>query len=202
MIFESHHCVLIMGTRGCGKSTLAQNIQKAWPRKVIIDTLDEYPHENAVHDFDSFSERLIYLKENNVSEFSIVFQFNPESEFSEIEFNEVMRLCYYFGNLQIVLEEIQEHSSVHSLPHWLRQCTLKGRHQNISILVTTQRPGELNKTVLGQCQHIFCGNIIEGNDLRYISSFLRQNAERLINLKKGQFIYFSAQGVTEISNQF
>lgn len=204
MKFESHHCILVMGTRGCGKSTLAQNIQKIWPRRVVIDTLDEYPHDgpNVVHSFEQFAQRMDYFKEFNIQEFNLIFQFNPESKLSDVEFDQVMRLCYYFGNIQVVLEEIQEHSSVHALPHWLRQCLLKGRHQNISILATTQRPGELNKTVLSQCQHIFCGQIIEGNDLRYIAGFLRQAAERLVNLPKGQFIYFSSQGVTEINNLF
>ena len=203
MIFESHHCVLIMGTRGCGKSTLAKNIQVMWPRRVVIDTLNEYDENETtkiVYSFEEFTQELLYYNDTNKPEFTLIYQFDPESENSDEEFNQVMRVCYYLGNLQIVLEEVQEHSSVHSLPHWLRQCLLKGRHQNISVLSTTQRPGELNKTLLSQSQHIFCGQIIEGNDLRYVSSFLRQDSEKLVSLPKGQFLYFSAQGVTEINN--
>lgn len=201
MNFESHHCILVMGTRGCGKSTLAVNLQKLFPRKVIIDTLGEYDDEqNTVYGFNEFADRLNQVRQN--SEYKIIYQFNPENKNSEVEFDHVMRLCFYSGNLQIVLEEVQEHSSVHSLPHWLRQCLLKGRHQNVSVLSTTQRPGELNKTILSQSQHIFCGQIIEGNDLRYVAGFLRQSAEKLVQLPKGQFLYFTTQGVVQISNLF
>jgi DNA helicase HerA-like ATPase len=113
-----------------------------------------------------------------------------------------MRVCYYFGHIQVVVEEVQLYSSPHTLSKWLKNCLLTGRHKGLSLLFTTQRPGELNKTILSQCSHIFCGQIVEGNDLRYVSSFLNEDSKRLSGLPPRRFLYFSDDGIKEISNEF
>jgi DNA helicase HerA-like ATPase len=169
---------------------------------VIIDSLNEYeiPGAIEVHSFDEFTAQMLQLKTNNTSSFQVIYRFDPESPVQESEFNEILRICYYFRNLQIVIEEVQFYSSPHDLPHWLKTCLMTGRHQNVSLLFTTQRPGQLNKAILSQCAHIFCGKIVEGNDLRYIAAFLRQDAEKLVNLPDRRFLYFSKSGLVEINN--
>lgn len=195
-------CLLVMGQRGCGKSYLAKNLQSLWPRRVIIDSLNEYREGFIVHNFLDFADTLKHLHESKSENFVLVYQFDFESNISEAEFNEIIRLCYYFGNIQIVIEEVQLYSSAHKMPKNLKNALLTGRHQNISLLFTSQRPGEVNKTIISQCAHIFVGTTVEGNDLRYISSFLNQDAEKLSSLKARQFLYFSAEGIREISNDF
>lgn len=201
-MIKTTDCLLVMGRRGCGKSYLAKNLQSLWPRRIILDTLNEYNEGEIVYSFDEFCNALARLKSVSQDQFTLTYHFDPENHLNETEFDQIMRLCYYFGNIQVVIEEIQIFSSAHVLPHWLKQCLLTGRHQNLSLLFTTQRPGELNKTILSQCSHIFCGQIIEGNDLRYISSFLRQNAEKLIQIPERHFIYFSDSGIKTITNDF
>jgi DNA helicase HerA-like ATPase len=193
---------MVMGRRGCGKSFLAKRLQALWPKRVIIDSLNEYTEGIKVSNFNSFCEKMAELKKNKTKKFVLIFQFNPEDDLNHETFNQIMRLCYYFGKIQIVIEEVQLYASPHRIPHWLKQCLLTGRHQGLSLLFTTQRPGELNKTILSQCAHIFCGQIVEGNDLRYISSFLNQDAQRLSSLPERRFIYFSDDGIKEISNKF
>lgn len=193
-------CILIMGRRGCGKSFLAKKVQELFPRKIVIDSLNEYTEGNIVSNFDQFTQKLLEFKERD--SFTLVYQFSPESPVSDEEFNQIMRVSYYFENVQVVIEEIQLYSSPHYLPHWLKNSLLTGRHKGMSLLFTTQRPGELNKTILSQCSHIFCGQIIEGNDLRYISSFLNEDAERLSSIPKRKFLYRSDSGTIEINNDF
>ena len=193
-------CILIMGTRGTGKSFLCQNIQRLWPRRVVIDSLDEYKGEDAVSSFSAFAEKLAQFDRENRKSFVLVFKFDPESDTDQIEFDHIMRLCYYFGKIQVVIEEVQLYSSPHSIPKWLKNCLLTGRHKGLSLIFTTQRPGELSKTVLSQCNHIFCGRLVEGNDVRYVSGFLNQSAERLSSLPDRRFLYFSRGTVVEIEN--
>lgn len=197
---KSTDCILIMGRRGCGKSYLSKKIQSVWPRRIIIDSLGEYTEGEHVFNFLEFSDKLKYFKSNQINQFEVVYQFDPENELSEEEFNQILRIAYYLGNVQIVIEEIQLYSSPHKMPRWLKNCLLTGRHQNLSLLFTTQRPGELNKTIFSQCSHIFCGQINEGNDLRYISSILGAEIQKLPSLPERQFIYFSDEGVKQISN--
>ena len=60
----------------------------------------------------------------------------------------------------------------------------------------------VNKTIISQCAHVFCGNLIDANDLKYVGNFLNKKSEELIKLPDRKFIYFSKDGVTEISNDF
>lgn len=188
---------------------MGKKIQTAWPRRVIIDTVCEYTDRAGVpiykdaivvHDFNEFCEELIKLE--NSKKFELIYQFDIENKFSIEEFDEVCRICYFFGNIQMVVEEVQIHATPHQLPHWLKQLLLSGRHQNISILFTSQRPGEINKTIVSQCAHIFCGSLIEGNDLKYVSNFLNQSTKLLNELPDRQFLWRSPKGVKLIHNDF
>lgn len=199
-MIESTDCVLILGQRKCGKSFLAKNLQKLWPRKVIIDTLNEYTEGDIVYSFNDFSDKLLQFKKQKVENFTLVFQFDPENTASDVEFNELMRLCYYFGNLLVIVEEVHLHSSPYQLPHWLQKNLLVGRHQNIALMITSQRPANVHKTIVSQCSHIFVGKIIEGNDLRYLAPMLNQNTEKLVSIPERRFLYFNNGKVIEISN--
>lgn len=200
-MIEATDCILVVGRRGCGKSYLAKRLQEIWPRRIIIDTLNEYSDGEIVRSFNDFSNKLIELKEKKAQKFVIIFQFPVESDILEPEFNQIMRLCYWFGNIQIVIEEVQNHCNTHWLPAWLKKNLLIGRHQKLSLLFTSQRPGEVNKTIFSQCSHLFCGNLIDGNDIKYVSNFLNQDSEKLVNLPDRRFLYFNNGKIIEISNQ-
>lgn len=201
-MIKSDQCLLVMGRRGCGKSFLAKRLQTLWPRRVIIDSLNEYTDGIKVRSFDAFCAEMYELKRSKQKKFTLVFQFDPEHDLNHEIFDQIMRVCYYFGHIQVVVEEVQLYSSPHTLSKWLKNCLLTGRHKGLSLLFTTQRPGELNKTILSQCSHIFCGQIVEGNDLRYVSSFLNEDSKRLSALPPRRFLYFSDDGIKEISNEF
>lgn len=200
--FNSTDCIVIFGQRGCGKTFLNKMIQTAWPRRVIIDIMGEYDREKSVFTFEDFSEKLIEYEKNKTPEFELIFQFDPEDEVSEKNFNEIMRLCYYFGNIQIVIEEIQEFCTPHEIPKWLRNCYLTGRHHNISIICTSQRPAFVNKTVVALSDHKFLGRCSEANDLNYLSSIVgRENTQKLTQLPNRNFFHYSKDGVILISTE-
>ena len=191
-MFRSTDVILALGRRGCGKSFLAKNIQKIHPRRIIFDTVNEYSKDSnnsVVYNFNEFADAILRNEDRN--EFEIIFQFDPEEDNPELIFDQALKVLYYRRDVLIVIEEVQTFSSPHYLGKWLRNCLLKGRHQNLALLFTTQRPGELHKTILSQCSHIFAGQIHETNDLNYISKFIGVNSEKLINLKKEYFLLFS-----------
>ena len=209
MSFAYTDCIFIMGRRGCGKSYLAKKLQQIWPRRIIIDPTGEYTDKSGkaifknaivVHDFSEFGKKIIELEK--LKKFVLIFQPGIDTRNFEAEFDEICRVCYYLGNIQMVLEELQLYASTHQIPHWLKQLMLTGRHQNISLLFTSQRPGQINKTVFSQCIHIFCGSIIEGNDLRYVANFLNQDFKILTMLPDREFLWRSPKGVKKITNNF
>lgn len=196
-MFKLTDCISILGSRGCGKSFLCKNVQRVFPKVVVIDTLKEYtPEEEAKRggvifdNFEVFAEALFEAKSKRKKRFRFIFQFDVEEENKELIFDQLLRVLYKCGNLMIVIEEVQLHATTHKLPFWFKNCLLTGRHQNLSIAITTQRPGELNKTILSQCNHIFAGQMHEKNDLKYVSNFLGTDSEKLSNLEKRKFLYW------------
>lgn len=206
MKFQDVDCTVIMGMRGCGKSHLGKLIQKNWPRRVIFDPMDEYPEEKGrviVRGWHAFEDEIRELEAKNPAAFELVVKFDPETSTEEQEqvFDHCLRACYYLENVLIVIEEVQLFSSPHYLPDWLRNVYLIGRHKGLGIIATSQRPGEVHKTIISQSHHKFCGKIEEGNDLKYLENFFRDRTPELADLKPRNFLYKSDAGITQISTE-
>jgi hypothetical protein len=192
--------VTVLGRRGWGKTSLSRILQNPFftGRVVIIDRMREYSNlvrADFAASFHSFCELL--KKHEDSSSCLIIYQVGTDEE--EIEFNEALRCIYHFGDCLLVIEEIHHFASPHSMPSQLREILLTGRHRGIALLSTSQRPGEVHKTILSQSSHVFAGSIHETNDLKYLSSFLGKDAEMLRVLKKipqrgAEFVHFRLDG--------
>lgn len=203
-MFRSIDVIGIFGRRGCGKSHLCKNIQAVFPRKIIFDTLSEYQDidfDETFYEFNSFSDFIIKTQFNN--SFSALIKFDVDNSQKNDQFNHMLRIIYYRGNICLVIEEIQNFCSPHYLPHFLQQVFLTGRHQNLAVIYTTQRPGTLNKNILSQSTHIFCGSLHSKNDVREVSQFLGEDAEKLTSLKDREFLWWRPGEKTILtSNEF
>jgi hypothetical protein len=200
-MLKSTDVFLSLGRRGSGKSYLARKLSSAYPRKVVFDSLGEYSDDDGiiVCNFDEFCQKI--LETQNSHAFTIIFQFDPESETHVDEFNQALRILWHRGNVLILIEEIQLYSSPHSMCLWLKNCLLTGRHRNVGLIFTTQRPGECNKTIISQSNHVFCGSLHEKNDIEYTKSILGESAYSLSSLPERQFLYFRpGQSLTLINN--
>lgn len=200
-MFKSTDVFLTLGRRGSGKSYLARRISQAYPRRVIIDTLCEFSDSDGsvASNFEEFGT--LVLNSENQNEFTIICQFDVEESDHDAQFEEMLRVVWYRGNCMLYIEEIQTFASTHSLGQWMRNCIFQGRHRNLSMIFTTQRPGECNKSLLSQSSHIFCGSLHEKNDIEYVRSILGEEAYKLSNLPERQFCYFQpGRQLTWINN--
>ncbi len=181
---------LFLGRSGSGKSYIARRISAAYPRKVIFDTLGEYSSSDGIvcHDFHQFCEEI--LKTEHSEKFTIIYQFDVESSHETDEFNEALRVLWYRGNVFVLVEEIQNFATPHSIPHWVKKCLFTGRHRNLALGFTTQRPGECHKSVISQANHVFFGSLHEKNDLEYCKSVLGNRCFLLSTLPPQTFFYF------------
>lgn len=191
MKYKPTDCFTIVGTRGTGKSYLAEQINKIYPRSVVIDPTKGWTNGEVVTSFNQFAEKL-NNKLNN-KKFRIIFRFNPDENNKEELFNHVLRLCFHFKNIQVVIDEVQLFTNPHYLPPYLQNLLFVGRHQGVSVMAITQRPARLNKSILSQSSHVFVGQLHEKNDLKSVSDFLNEDSNKLINLPKRTFIYFSPE---------
>jgi DNA helicase HerA-like ATPase len=200
-MFQTTDCIAILGTRGTGKTTLSRKVQGAWPRQVIIDPVDEYSDGIIVSDFSDFSKKMLEFQREKIKKFRIIFRFSPEVEDQAALANAILRVCFEFGNIQIVMEEVQLYSSTHQLPLFMRNALFMGRHKGLSLVFVTQRPGALNKNILSQCQHVFAGHIHEKNDVDYLRSIFHEQTDKLLNMPRGKFLYYSPRNpITVVDN--
>lgn len=200
MEIKSTDCFTIVGKRECGKSYLARKINDLFPRSVIIDPACDWTNGEIVNSFDSFSNKLINFKNNNKKEFKLIFQFNPDQKNKEEHLNHVLRLCYHFGNIQVVIDEVQLFTNPHYMPEYLKNLLFIGRHKGISVMAITQRPSQLNKSILSQSSHVYVGQLHEKNDLKSVSNFLNEETDKLIQLPNRHFIYFSPKHGKKLIN--
>jgi hypothetical protein len=192
-MFSATDVITVLGKRGSGKTTLSRKLQSAFPRLVIFDRLHEYQGQNSenfwtVHTFDEYCAAI--LASVGKKRFTILYQFDLEQDSHAEEFNQALRILYYRGSACAVIEEVHNFATAHYLPKWFKEILLTGRHQNLALIATSQRPAELHKTLLSQCHHIFCGSLHEKNDINYLSSVLGDAADSVSSLKIGRFLHY------------
>lgn len=202
-MFDAVTVTTILGFRGCGKTYLSRKIQELYPRVIIIDVTGEYSDGVECYDFDEFAEAL--QNSLNQDSFRIIFHSHMDAGPEEkAAIDHCIRLAMVrssapeakSNNLLLVLEEVQNYSSPHSLPHYLRYAYLTGRHHGMAILATSQRPAEVHKTILSQSHNLFAGHVQEQNDIKYLSSRLGAHADKLYTLPERKF--FLQRGREEI----
>lgn len=193
MQFSPSDKITIIGKSGCGKSTLCQKLHESgfWRRVVVFDRMGEYDADDfsdVVSGFDHFAD--VIRRRHGDADFRILFRFKLESDSKDTEFNEALRVLFYLSNVLVVVEETWNFSTKNYLPKWYKEILLTGRHKNVSLISTSQRPAEVHKTVFSQSAHVFCGLMFETNDIKYLASiFGRENADRLRDLAVGKFLH-------------
>lgn len=183
-----------MGRRGCGKSTLTKKLLEAYPRKIVIDSLHEYEEGEIVYSFEEFGKAVSLIGKNQPKHFTLVLRIPHDGYESEETVNQVCRIAFELGDVMLVIEEVWLFSNPHKIPDQFKNCLLLGRHQNLAMFFTSQRPGETHKTIISQCNHIFAGQIHEKNDLTYVKSFLGNRVDELSSIPVHSFLYFSQDG--------
>lgn len=199
----------IFGVSGCGKSTLQNAITSCYPRLIVIDRMREHTQGDLITDnFEVYANFLSRAISEKRSSFKIVFQFSTEAadDKQELLFEQALRLSYKFGeitgkNLCLSVEEVHCFATPHYIPHWLKEATLTGRHANIAVAVSSQRPAAVHKDLVGQ-GHVFCGQLYEQRDLEYMRYIMGDSAFQTRDLPRGKFLHYYQGKINIIDNGF
>jgi GTPase SAR1 family protein len=194
--FNTQSRIVILGRTRCGKTYLSTQIQKMFPRVVIIDTVQDYRPDGKSYffsDFETFGHWLV--KAQYASEFRAVYQFSIH-DVNKFEIaNEIFKILFSVGNVLLVVDEVQYYKA----SHYLSEIILVGARHGIATITSTQRPANISKDLISQSSDIFIGKLFETNDSKYLGDFLsNEDLLKISSLEPRKFLHFRPGESTEI----
>lgn len=94
--------------------------------------------------------------------------------------------------LVVLVEELADVTTpAKAAPEW-GELARRGRKYGAIIAATSQRPQEIDKTILGQADTIWCGRLKTEKDARYMAGIMGVDAKALMQLKPLE--YFIKRG--------
>ena len=144
---------------GMGKSLWCKQNTAHLTRLITLDHQKEYRRGVIVETFQDLTD---YLKQSPRS-FRCICRFQDKDEiFAAIE------LAWELGNCTLLAEEV----SIICRPNWidenLEKITLFGRHRNVSLVATTQRPALVHRSITAIAEKIVAFRHEETSDLEYL----------------------------------
>lgn len=193
-----HDVTSIFGIRGSGKSTLSRNLSSIYPRLIIFDRLGEWGDIDGFNCSDAESFSKIWKQTFRSPSFKIVVSFEPGTDGDDLqrEVSSILKTIYNTGrsglseySTCLVIEEAQFYSSPQSINPWLFEVCLTGRHAKIAIILNSQRPASIHKSLISQSHNIFVGQLFEMRDIKYLTDTIGDAAFRARSLPQGAFLW-------------
>lgn len=196
-ILGSTDVTVILGLRGCGKSTLSRYLSETYARKIVFDRVSEWNEPNHLK-CENFGEfRKLYSENFHHDFFTLVFcpRAGTDLELYAMQCGDVLSTVYKVGReggggTCLVIEEAQLLAATHSIHPWLFECILTGRHAELAIIANSQRPASLHKALISQATNVFVGQLFEARDMKYLSETFGDEAFLARTLSKGEFLWF------------
>lgn len=159
---SSTGCLAIVGTRGCGKSTLARRIISTERRVVVVDTMAEHV-QSAWPVSLAFDGGFLQFISNK--RFKVGVRPSDEDDFERI-----CNTVETMNDVTFVIDEADIHlksgGSAWGVPPSLNNIVQLGRHYGQRLVVIARRPAALPRSITAQCAYaIFATR--EPADIRY-----------------------------------
>lgn len=107
---------------------------------------------------------------------------------------EFVRICRYIKETPIedvlfFVDEVSMTCDTWNIPEGFDYILRFGRHNRIALMMTAQRPVDVNRDVTAQCNHLFIFQQHEPNDIKYFSGLIGKETEKLGGLSDHSFLY-------------
>ena len=164
---------LFWGAQVAEKSFRKINSRSIRQTRCHIDSLYEYSGSDfdfVVDSYQSFLNALVHLEKKNISCILFQLQFINGGGREQL-FDRICECIYQLGDVCLVIEEVHLYSSPQFYRIGLKYCA-NGSSPKYRANLYVSRAGETNKTLLSMSTYVYCGQIIDLNDQKYIANFI------------------------------
>lgn len=185
---------IVVGRRGCGKTTLAKNLIRSARRLIILDPMCEYNIGIRVNNFSQFAATVLRYRFND----DVKITYFPQDELDiHYIFKRICNVIYEFKNVTFVVEELGLYMGATSFPASFKRLVMGSRHQRVNIIGITQRATDIPRNLRSQADSVATFQQTEPGDIEYISKFMNAEKIKLIsNLKVGHYLEWRPDGST------
>jgi SpoVK/Ycf46/Vps4 family AAA+-type ATPase len=149
---------LILGMRGKGKTTLAQQLTLDSRRLFIVDPRSEYRGDLI---FESVGALRRYFRTSR-PEFRCVLRLNDEAEDEE-----GFEIIWAVGRCVLLVDEVDLFLPNMGGSRMFKKLVKYGRHRSIELLAVTRRPAEISRLLSSQSDEIISFRQEEERDLAW-----------------------------------
>lgn len=173
----------IFGRKGSGKSYLAKEIAREEPRVIAIDNVGEYDGMHVVEGFEECVRALVAAEK--YATFKLAFR--TKSIAADLA---LINLVAKMVKVTLIVEETSKYVSHSYLPEEIEQLVRYGRHQAVNQVYLARRPSEIHRDLTAQSDSITTFVQHEPRDIRYLESFMGQEAYRAPSLAQYQALVY------------
>ena len=181
---KSNDRALIIGKTGSGKSYWIKKMLPSFNRFIFYDPKHQHNDVKALLVKDIKALRSAFYKYPKI----IYRPFVPNDD----EFNEICRICYFRGNMTLILDEVSYHVSSNRIQHFHKILMTTGRTRGIGVWNCTQRPREVVHNVLiSETDHVICFRLNLLTDRKKLAESFSEIFMTADELTDYKYIYYN-----------
>jgi hypothetical protein len=168
--------LIAIGATGSGKSTRikADMDRRNLRRLIAIDTMREYDGMPSFTRIDKLVEAV------QAAEFQVRFFPSDDPKIAKAQFDAICLLAMQVRRVGLLGEELSNFVRANGGgPGWTAVMT-RGRHAELVLYATSQRPALIDKTALSQATRLYCGNLEFPEDIEVMAKMLSTPQERVL----------------------
>lgn len=182
------HIWAFIAVSGHGKGLLMKAaLRKIKPKRIIIlDTKDENG------EFAEMAHSLTDVaRQSFKKEFKVRYRLQAhDMKGRKAEFEMLCKIASQAGNCVYLIEELGRYTTPSYAPPAWADCCNDGRHDGLHLIAASQFPAQLDKSFLGNCTEMWCGNLGVDVHRRVMASTMDITPEQIKQLPKFHFLHF------------
>lgn len=181
-ILPSEH-VFVCGITGSGKTTLMKNLYAKIPagHAVVVDVKNELNLLGAVTVREPRNINEILSKGSNV-----LFKMQPD----RLALDALARYVFARGNTALIVDEAALTLPAGQLPPGSLQLITAGRSRRATLWALCQRPANVDKSIISQCQHYFIFTLVQDHDKRAIGQNIPLSPKQIERVPMHHFYHY------------